>query len=225
MRKRITLLGLLATLTLVSLWGCTSKAKEDCRKPKEAYLESNMYGKIKMNVWNEETSPYDYNQYLEEGNKIVSNYLGDNYHESDIIPMSIVKMYDYSLEPKEVESKNNNKIYLNLNYISDEDDIDMIIAVVQGQLYCNGEIKTTELTDEENEILSKYVVYGLTKKACNSYDKEKFENAIYGNPPKLNLDSYLDELGKVYLGKKKLSRKLNSKITNCFRSFSADGGI
>ena len=216
MRKRISL-TLAIILLLVSLLGCSSNGKG---KDYESYivtLKNDTYGTMRVTIWNENYSPFDYSMCVSEANSIMTSYLQDAYKESEIVPYTVIEMYDYPFYPRGMQF--NGRIYLNVDFSIFNDEKDMIVTIVHEQLHYNGHIKVPGLSEEDSLTLSEYIVYKLSKKVCLFYSKEMYTDAYYGRAPIIpDLDSYLDELCDVYLGNTKLSGNLQTEILKAFEN-------
>ncbi len=212
MSKKITLVVLLA-LFFVSLLGCSNGAEQSSRERIE-YLKDPRFGYISITYLNPEEELIYYKESLEECNKIMMSYLGDDYEEAEIIPISVGEMQNGGNPPRGFQI--NGVIYLNLNY---ENDMEMVTTLVHEELHYqnpNG-IHVKGLEEEDNVTLTEYIVYNLSEKVCCAYD-EKYSQCDYGRAPVIGeLDNSLEELYDVYLGRKKMSKDLEKKIQKAFK--------
>lgn len=215
MSKKITLIGLL-TLFIVSLFGCSNGGEQVSSERKE-YLRDPRYGYMSIRYLDPEEEQEYYKENLEECNKIMTSYLGEDFKEAEVIPISICEMYDSSSFPRGMQM--NGVIYLNVYY--EQDDIDMVTTLVHEQLHYQRQkgMQIKGVDEKDNVTLTEYIVYNLTAKVCCEYDYEIYNKCNYGPAPKIEeLDDSLETLYKVYLGKEKISKELEKKIKTCFES-------
>ncbi len=214
--KRRFIVTLTVILLSVFLLGCNVRGSNDFVS-KTVVLKDNVYGNMRITIWNEEFSPYDYSSCLKVANDVMKNSLKDAYKECTIIPMTVNEMYDYYLYPKGLQY--NNKILLNVDDTLYDSERDIILTIVHEQLHFNGRIAVSGLNEEENVILAEYVVYHLSKKLCCDYDNETFQDVDYGHSPVIpELDEHLSELYDVYLGNAKLDKSLKTIIIDAFEN-------
>lgn len=213
MSKKITLIGLL-TLFIVSFFGCSNGGAQFSGERIE-YIKDPSYGYMSVRFLNPEEELIYYIENLKQCNKIMTSYLGEIYKEAEVIPISVDEMYDATAIPRGIQT--DGVIYLNLNY--EQSDMDMITTLVHEQLHYQRQSGALikELDEKDNVILAEYIVYNLTAKVCCDYDYATYIQCDYGQAPVIKeLDDSLEELYKIYLGEKKMSKELKTKIIKAF---------
>lgn len=215
MRKRSIIVLALIIFLATTLVGCTPKGETSEAEERTVFLTDASYGKMKVTIWSKTACCPNYEDCIETGNKIMSNYLQDEYKECKITPFTVQEMYDYPLIPKGLQY--GKKILLNIDDSMYENPEDMIVTFVHEQLHYNGRIVVPELSEEDNMTLCEYIVYGLSRKVCCAYDKETFADAEYGESPVIEqLDPFFNQLCNIYLGKEKLTKDLRQEIIKAF---------
>lgn len=169
---------------------------------------------MKIDIWPDDP---EFLEWFEEGDKILENYLGDDYVKYDVVPMTVGEIYSGDARiPKGMSY--NGKVWVNIDDSMYDGDIrPMVVTYVHEQLHMNGTFKFSFLSEEDNVKLAEYVVYRLSEKACLAYDEEKYSGLDYGDAPWLDLDEHLDELCQVFLGNQKADKELKAAVEAAFQ--------